>query len=452
MQEGRSVKNREAENKPAAVPGQNRAQQAREIDQRWWWVKPRIWTTRMLAALENGVKGGKWFRLIDKVYDATNLFIAMYEVIRNDGKPGVDKQTVEQFEEQHQEELAKLSLELKDQRYRPHPVRRVWIPKLGSHEKRPLGIPAVRDRVVQASLKAVIEPIFERTFAEHSYGFRPGRGCQQALERVEKLLQEGYTWIVDADLKSYFDLIPHDRLMLRVQEHIADGKVLSLIRAFLTQGVMEEMKGWEPTDKGTPQGAVISPLLANVYLNPLDHLMGQGGYQITRYADDFVIQCRSQGEAQAALEAIRRWVEAEGLQLHPVKTRIVDAAQRGGFDFLGYHYERGLKWPRKKSLDKLKETIRKKTPRTSGISMEAMIGSLNRTLRGWHAYFHRSVSNVLEDMDKMVRRRLRSVLMKRHKKRGIAWKQANRLWPTAYFTELGLYSMAPSRATGRQSH
>ena len=260
MQEGRGVKDREMEDKPAPVSGTDRTQQAGEIDPRWWWVKPRIWTTRMLAALENGVKGGKWFRLIDKVYDPKNLTTAMYEVIRNKGKPGVDRQTTEQFEARHQEELEKLSLELKSQSYRPYPVRRVWIAKLGSHEKRPLGIPAVRDRVVQGTLKAVIEPIFERTFSEQSYGFRPGRGCQQALERVEELLEAGYTWIVDADLKSYFDLIPHQRLMNRVQEHIADGKVLALIQAFLTQGVMETMKGWEPTDQGTPQGAVMTPL------------------------------------------------------------------------------------------------------------------------------------------------------------------------------------------------
>jgi RNA-directed DNA polymerase len=268
---------------------------------------------------------------------------------------------------------------------------------------------------------------------------------------VEKLLEEGYTWIVDADLKSYFDTIPHDRLMLRIQEHIADSKVLDLIQAFLKQGVMETMKDWEPTDKGTPQGAVISPLLANVYLNPLDHLMEQMGYRMTRYADDFVIQCRTRSEAEAALEIVRQWVEAEGLLLHPTKTRIVDATQRGGFDFLGYHYERGLKWPRQKSLDKLKDTIREKTPRTSGKSLNEIICSLNRTLRGWHAYFHRSVPNVLDMMDKMIRRRLRSILMKRHRKRGIDWKLANRLWPTAYFTKLGLYTMAPIRVTRRQS-
>jgi RNA-directed DNA polymerase len=305
------------------------------------------------------------------------------------------------------------------------------------------GVPAVRDRVVQAALKQVIEPIFEREFAQTSYGFRPGRGCQQALERVEGLLKAGYTWVVDADLKSYFDTIPHERLLARVQERIADGRVWALIEAFLRQGVMEEMKDWQPTERGTPQGAV--------YLNPLDHSMGQAGWEMTRYADDFILQCRSPAEAQAALDAVRQWVEAEGLQLHPTKTRIVDATQRGGFDFLGYHYERGYQWPRTKSQDKLKESIREKTPRTHGVSLEEIIERVNRTLRGWHAYFRRSLPNVLGELDAMVRRRLRSILMKRHRKRGIDWRQANQLWPNGYFTGRGLYTMAPALATRRQS-
>ena len=172
---------------------------------------------------------------------------------------------------------------------------------------------------------------------------------------------------------------------------------------------------------------------------------------MTRSADDCIIQCRTQAEAPAALAEVKQWVEAEGLQLHPTKTRIVDATQRGGFDFLGYHYERGYQWPRQKSQDKLKETIREKTSRTCGVSLETIITGLNRTLRGWHAYFGRSLRNELEKLDQMVRRRLRSILMKRCKKRGIDWQQANRLWPNAYFTGRGLYTMAPALATRRQS-
>lgn len=440
---------KQTEPKPAPVSATT--PQAGETQDRWWWVERSVWTERMLTALENGVKGSKWFRLIDKVYASRNLQKAFWAVWRNEGSPGVDRQTVEQFEAQQTEELGQLSQQLQDRTYRPQPVRRVWINKLGSHEQRPLGIPVVRDRVVPAALKQVIEPICEREFAGTSYGFRPGRGCQQALERVEGLLKAGSTWVVDADLKSYFDTIPHERLLARVQERMADGRVLALIEAFLRQGVMEEMKGWQPTERGTPQGAVISPLLANVYLNPLDQRMAQAGWEMTRYADDFIIQCRSQAEAQAALETVQQWVEAEGLQLHPTKTRIVDATQAGGFDFLGYHYERGYQWPRQKSQDKLKETIREKTPRTSGVSLETIIGRVNQTLRGWHAYFRRSLRQALEKLDQMVRRRLRSILMKRLGKRGIDWKKANRLWPNAYFTERGLYTMAPALATRRQS-
>ena len=442
--------NERTENKPATVS--ETTPPAGETHDPWGWVERSAWTERMWTALEEGVKGDKWFRLIDKVYAPRNLQAAFWAVWRNGGSPGVDRQSVEQFDAKHTEELGELSQQRQERTYRPHPVRRVWIPKPGSHERRPLGIPAVRDRVVQAALKAVIEPIFEREFAGTSYGFRPGRGCQQALERVEGLLQAGYTWVVDADLKSYFDTIPHEALMTRVQERIADGRVLKLIESFLRQGVMEEMKGWQPTERGTPQGAVISPLLANVYLNPLDQQRVKEGWAMTRYADDFIIQCRSQAEAQVALEAVRQGVEAAGLQLHPTKTRIVDATQRDGLDFLGYHYERGYQWPRSKSQEKFKETIRQKTPRTSGESLEAIIVRVNRSVRGWHAYFRRSLPNVLGELDQMVRRRLRSILMKRHRKRGIAWRQANKLGPNAYLTERGLYTMAPALATRRQSH
>ena len=442
--------NERTESTPAPVSDTTR--QAGETHDRWWWVERGVWTERMLTALEHGVKGSKWFRLIDKVYAPRHLQSAFWAVWRNAGSPGVDRQTVGQFDAQQEAELAKLSQQLHDRTYRPHPVRRVWIHKLGSHEQRPLGIPAVRDRVVQAALKQVIEPIFEREFAETSYGFRPGRGCPQALERVEGLWKEGSTWVVDADLKSYFDTIPHERLLARVRERLADGRVLALIEAFLRQGVLGEMNDWQPTERGTPQGAVIRPLLANVYLSPLDHQMAQEGWAMPRYADDFIIQCRTQAEAQAALDAVRQWVEAEGLQLHPTKTRIVDATQRGGFDLLGYHYERGYQWPRTKSQDKLKAPIREKTPRTSGASLDEIIERVNRTVRGWHAYFRRSLPNVLGNLEAMVRRRLRSILMKRHRKRGIDWKQANKLWPNVSFTGRGLYTMAPALATRRQSH
>jgi len=435
------MKNEQTESRPATVP--ETAQQAGETHDPWWWVERGVWTDSMLRALENGVKGNKWFRLIDKVYTEKNLNSGFNAVWRNKGSAGIDGQTIQQFDAKLEEQIGKLAKELRQETYRPKPVKRVWIDKLGSKDKRPLGVPAVRDRTVQAAVRNVIEPIFEREFSERSYGCRPGRGCEGALDRVEELLDKGYTWIVDADLKSYFDTIPQDRLLGRVKERIADGKVLDLIELFLKQGVMEELKGWQPTERGTPQGAVLSPLLANLYLNPLDHKMVLAGREMTRYVDDFVIQCRSREDAEAALAEVKAWVEAEGLQLHPTKTRVVDVTQKGGFDFLGYHYERGQQWPRKKSLEKLKETIREETPRTNGRSMEEIIHRLNPHLKGWYAYFYRSERWSLREIDKMVRRRLRAILMKRHRKRGTAWRQANRLWTINFFTTRGLFCLEP---------
>jgi RNA-directed DNA polymerase len=325
--------------------------------------------------------------------------------------------------------------------YQPLPVRRKWIEKPGTNQKRPLGIPAVRDRIVQTALRNVIEPIYEHTFAEHSYGFRPGRGCPQALHRVQELLEAGSVWVVDADLKSYFDTIPHASLRARMAEHVTDGRVLELIQSYLKQGVMEELKYFEAGESGTPQGAVISPLLANVYLNPLDHLMAQAGYEMVRYADDFVILCRTEEQAQAALTRVQTWVAANGLTLHPEKTRIVDASKPGGFDFLGYHFERGLRWPRKKSMDKLKDKIRKLTPRCHGHAMETIVSQLNPVLRGWFGYFQHSHWNTFCGVDGYVRGRLRAILRKRSKRKGIASGGDSQRWPNAYFATMGLFNL-----------
>jgi RNA-directed DNA polymerase len=439
------------EQEPATVAV--RPQQAGEAHgQKWWWTEPSVWTDRMLTALERGVKGDKWFRLIDKVYSEGNLKSAFKRVLGNDGAAGVDGQGVGQFEKSCESQLAQLGQELKSRSYRPHPVRRVYIEKSGSKEKRPLGIPAVRDRVVQTALRHVVEPIFEREFAPQSYGFRPGRGCREALRRVESLLKEGYTWVVDADLKSYFDTIPHERLMGRVRERIADGRVLELIESFLTQGVMEELDGWEPSEAGTPQGAVISPLLANLYLNPLDHQMAEAGIEMVRYADDFVILCRSQEDAQKALEKVQAWVNEEGLRLHPEKTRLVDASLPGGFDFLGYHFESGMKWPRKKSLQKLKERLRPMLRRTSGQCLQAIIARINPILRGWFGYFKYGKSNTFRDIDQWVRMRMRSILRKRRKLTGRGRGRDHQRWPNAFFADQGYYSLYAAWQTARQSH
>jgi RNA-directed DNA polymerase len=295
---------------------------------------------------------------------------------------------------------------------------------------------------VQGALRHVLEPIFETDFAGHSYGLRPGRGAKDALRRVDTLLKAGHVWVVDADLKSYFDTIPHERLMTLVKQRVADGRVLALVESFLRAGVLEEAKGWQPTGRGTPPGGVISPLLANLYLNPLDHQMEAAGWEMVRYADDFVILCRTEAEAQAALAAVRAWVSEAGLTLHPEKTRIVDASQRGGFDFLGYHFERGMRWPRKKSLAKLRERLREKTPRLSGRSLKDIIADVNRTLRGWYGYFQHSQANTFATVDGYVRRRLRSLLEKRRGRTRQGLGAAQQRWPNEWFARRGLLSLA----------
>jgi RNA-directed DNA polymerase len=428
-----------------------RAPQDGEIRARWAWVETEVWTERMLATLETGIEGGKWFRLIDKVWSPKNLGSALEKVVAKGGSAGIDNQSARQIEVHKDQTIRELEQELRASQYQPQAVKRVWIPKPGSNEKRPLGVPTLRDRIVQGALLQVIEPIFERDFALHSYGFRPGKGCKDALRRVDELLKGGSHWVVDADLKSYFDTIPQERLMDRVREKIADGRVLTLLEQMLQAGVMDSVKGWQPTEQGTPQGAVVSPLLSNIYLDGLDWQMAKGGFEMVRYADDFIVLCSSQQQAQEALERVRRWVEENGLSLHPVKTRLVDASQAGGFDFLGYHFERGMKWPRKKSMDKLKDTIREKTRRTDGRSLKAICEDLNRTLRGWFGYFKHSKANVLESVDGYTRGRLRSILRKRMAKSGRGRGSDHHRWPNAYFTTMGLFSLRQAHQVACQS-
>jgi RNA-directed DNA polymerase len=299
-------------------------------------------------------------------------------------------------------------------------------------------------------MRHVLEPIFERDFAEQSYGFGPGRGCQDALGQVEQWLQRGYTWVVDADLRSYFDTIPQDRMMALVRQRVADGKVLTLLEAMLKAGVVEAGRGWQPTEQGTPQGSVLSPLLANIYLNGLDHQMAARGYRMVRYADDFVVLCADEAEAQAALVAIQNWVEEAGLSLHPTKTRLVDAGEAGGFDFLGYHFEQyrggsGKRWPRRKSEQKLRAAIRAKTSRLRSGEMSVIIMELNPTLRGWYAYFQYSVPSALAAVDGWVRRRLRSIQRWRWGRKGSSRGRENVEMPNAWFTERGLFSLLDAR-------
>lgn len=435
------------EARPATV---REAKQAGEAGARWAWAEPCVWTERMLTALEAGVKGGKWFSLIDKVSAPRMLLRAFAQVKANGGAAGVDHETIAMYEqrlEQHTEYLART---LREGSYQPAAVRREWIPKPGSKEKRPLGIPTVRDRVVEKALQATIEPIFERDFAEHSYGFRPGRGCKDALRRVDQLLKQGLKWVVDADLKSYFDTIPHEQLLKLIKEKVADGRVLELLCKYLKQGVLEDMREWQP-EAGTPQGAVISPLLSNIYLNPLDYLMESNGFEMIRYADDFVVLCHSEAEARCALAVVQQWTVEVGLSLHPEKTRIVDATQPGGFDFLGFHFECGRRTPRQKSLKKFKDTIRGKTKRNTGHSLQAIIANVNRTAKGWFTYFKHSHLYTFRPLDQFIRTRLRSIVRRRSRRRGLSRGGESRQWTNAFFAEQGLFSLLAARVALRQS-
>lgn len=416
-----------------------------------WWVEASIWTDRMVSALGNGVKGGKWFSLVDKVIRLTTLETAWRKVAGNKGAAGVDGQSVARFAAGAELYLCELHENLKSGSYRPSPVKRVDIPK-GPGQTRPLGIPCVKDRIVQTALKMAIEPVFETAFREGSYGFRPGRGCKDALREVDRLLKEGYTHVVDADLKAYFDSIPHDRLMARVAEKVSDGRVLDLIEGYLRQDVMKGMERWSPT-AGTPQGAVISPLLANIYLHPLDLIMEQGGYKMVRYADDFVILCREAEEAEEALRRVTAWTTANGLTLHPDKTRMGDAREPGqGFQFLGYRFEGGRRYVRKKSLQAFEDKVRAKTKRTRGDSLDRIIGDLNPMLRGWFAYFRAATPVTFRSLDGFIRRRLRSLLRKQEKRPGFGrCVEDQRRWSNAFFAGRGLFTLQAAFENARDS-
>lgn len=394
----------------------------------------------MLATLEfDKVRGGKWHSLIDKVYHPKNLYSAYREVAANRGAPGVDHVTTENFTARLMRNINKLHDQLKNGDYRPQATKRVNIPKPGTKETRPLGIPTVRDRVVQAALRHVLEPTLEKQFAEHSYGFRPDRGCKDALRRVDQLLKAGNKYTVDVDLKSYFDTIPHDCLVQELRKYVADNQVISLVEKFLRAEVFDGLQHWTPTS-GAPQGAIISPLLSNLYLNELDHLMAAAGYEMTRYADDLVIQCETREEAESALAKVQAWTTERGLTLHPTKTKIVHLDVEG-FEFLGYRFIKHRRYPRQKSLLKFKDAIRSKTKRTSGRSLQATIADVNRTLRGWYEYFKHSWRTTFTALDSWIRGRLRSILRRRAGRKGRGRGLDHHRYPNRLFADLRLFSL-----------
>ncbi len=425
-------------------------EQISEVRARWAWTEPSVWTDRMLVALEDGINGveeTKWFCLIDKVCNPANLMAAYRRTASRKGTAGVDHVTIKGYAKSLGRNLARVREQLLGRTYRPSRIRRIHIPKSGGAETRPLGIPTVEDRVVQTAVRHVIEPIFERTFAKRSYGFRPGRGCKDALRDVFHLMKDGELYIVDADLRQCFDRIPHGKLLDLIKEQIADKKVLSLIAGYLKQEILEDGVVTLPEGSGTPQGAALSPLLCNIYLNPLDHLMEQSGFKMVRYADDMVIACSSREEAEAALRLLNEWVEANGLELHPDKTRIAELAETDEyFDFLGYRFTRTKKgrlgrYPSPKSEKRLREKLKKLTRRCNGKSMEEIINRCNKVLKGWYEYFKHTSRWTLKTLDGWVRMRLRSILRKRRKMRGRGRGKDHQRWPNAYFAKLGLFSM-----------
>ena len=418
-------------------------------------AKPGIWTERMMSALERGLRGGVWYSLIDKVYQEKTLEQAWNQVRKNRGSAGIDRMTVERFGQNKGTRLRELGERLKSGMYYPQAVKRVNIPKEPG-KTRPLGIPCIIDRVVQGAIRLAIEPIFEHEFSNNSYGFRPGKSAKDALRRVDKQLKEGYKYVVDVDLENYFETIPHDKLISLIWERLRDGKIRKLIEAFLNQQIMEDCKTWTPTT-GTPQGGVLSPLLANIYLNPLDHLLEESGYQMTRYADDCVVLCKTQEEAESALKVIQDWVTLAGLKLHPIKTKIVDMANSSdGFDFLGYRFvcnrfKRIRRIPRKKSLKKYKDAIRQKTRRASGYSMDVIIENVNKTSRGWYEYFKQSAPFIFKDLDGWVRMRLRSILRKRRGIKGRGQGRDHHRWPNSFFVNHGLFTMVQAHRMTRHA-
>ncbi len=393
----------------------------------------------LTTLLENKVKGSKWHALIDKVYAPLNLFTAARKVTGKQTAAGVDGQSSEVFEEHLLVETRKLCEEIKAETYRPSAVRRVHIPKPGRlNETRPLGIPTVRDRVVQRAMVNVMEPILDHQFHERSFGFRHGRGAHDALRIVEQKLQEGFVYVVDADLKAYFDTIPKDRLLALVKNHLSDSRMLKLLKLFLDQNIMEELREWSPA-AGVPQGAVLSPVLSNLYLNPLDHQMADEGFEMVRYADDFVVLCCSQVEAESALQMITAWVAEAGLTVHPTKTKIVDS-RVNSFAFLGDSFRGDQIYPRRESLAKMKARIVELTPRKRNGSIESIAVEFTPILRGWFGYFRHCRWTIYKDLDARIRARLRRLLLKRHRTNPKHLPR-NQRWPNAYFAKAGLYSL-----------
>lgn len=425
-----------AASRPGEVPERERGCSELHLGKRSY----PVWTPAMVEAIDRYRQANRrWHLLYDKLYADANLKEAWKQVEGNGGAAGHSGQTIAEYGDGLEQRLAYLATKLKEQRFEPRPIRRAYIPK-GNGKLRPLGIPEVEDRLVQAALVRLIEPIFEAKFLGCSWGFRPERSAHNALAALVAAMEAGYTQLVDADITDCFGSIPWKPLMEEVAREVSDRKVLGLVEKFVRAEVMEGMRRWQP-EQGTPQGAVLSPLLANIYLHRFDEEMTRAGYQLVRYADDFVILCKTRQEAEEGREKARQTLADMGLQLHPEKTRLVDTTKEK-FQFLGYEFWPGGRAPRKSSKQKMRDAICAKTPRNPGKSLRKVIASLNPTLRGWYAYFRHSWWTVFPDVDGFARRRLRSILRKYKKRRGTTRGRENREYPNRYFEKLGLFTLS----------
>ncbi len=353
---------------------------------------------------------------------------------------GVDGVTVEDFAALAHTQLPELAAALKAETYRPKPVKRQWIPKPGSNKKRPLGLPTVADRVIQEAARGVIEPPFEEQFLDGSHGFRPGRSTDSARLMIEAHLERGKVWVVDADISGCFDNIAHRAIIDLIARRIADGKVMRLVKGMLTAGVMD---GWplKRNGAGTPQGGVISPLLCNIALHELDARLEAEGIAWARYADDFVLLCDTQEQAERARDIAAKALAPLGLTLSPEKTRIVHLDE--GFDFLGWHYKGRQRWPRDKSVKAFRQKAKMKTRRNRPGSVEAVCAELEPLLRGFFNYFRNGNSaGTFSQLTGWLRRRLRGMLRKRQSgKSGISARQDHFTRPNAFFAAKGLFDL-----------
>lgn len=410
------------------------------------WMESSVWTPRMCSTLEKGIKGGKWFSLIDKVWKFDNLLSAFKKVKSNKGAAGVDQISIEAYEQNLVANLKHLSQQLKAEDYKPKAIRRCHISKPGSkQETRPIGISTVRDRVVQTALRNVIEPIFENEFAESSYGFRPQRSAKDALREVKKSIKSGKRHVLDADIKGFFDEIDHDILMAKVAEHISDSRILSLIESFLKVEIDDGGTRVKPS-KGAPQGTVISPLLANLYLNELDWQMSEKGIKMIRYADDFVVLCDKPEETEHALIFIEQWCDKHKLALHPEKTVRLEMKNKQGIDFLGYHFRSDARcWISPKSMKRFRDNLRPHLKRCNKHGMKGITKQINPKLKGYYNYFKQAGVGSHQGLDGWVRMRLRSILKRHVKGRGIGRGMYHKKYPNAYFAALGLFSLEEAK-------